>query len=237
MSLSIVIALVAVGIVLLFIYQNRWFRYRQEVLRAEMEAREETVLHIGQGLNDNVGQLLTSARFLLGVTGRSLPEVPETLAAADETLAGAIRDLRSLSHTLSRDWLQEFDLIENLRSEIGRINSLGRVHAALDVAEPGLPLKRNQQVLLFRIIQEGLQNVLRHAEASVVIVYISLHSDQLRVAIADNGKGADRGYDSISGQGVSSMERRAALLGGTIRWDVSATHGVSVRIVVPLKVA
>lgn len=235
MPLSIFIALVAAGVVLLFVYQNRLFRYKQELLKAEMEAREETVLHIGQGLHDNVGQLLTSARFLLGVTGRSLPEVPDTLLAADETLAGAIRDLRSLSHTLSRDWLQEFDLLDNLRSEIARINALGRVHAALDVAEPGLPLKRNQQVLLFRIIQEGLQNVLQHADASVVIVYISLHSDQLRVAIADNGKGGDRGYDAVSG--VNSMERRAALLGGTIRWDVSATHGVSVRIVVPLKVS
>ena len=94
MPLSIVIALCGAGIVMLFFYQNRWFKYKQELLRAEMEAREETVLHVGQGLHDNVGQLLTSARFLLGVTGRSLPEVPETLVAADETLAGAIRDLR-----------------------------------------------------------------------------------------------------------------------------------------------
>ena len=234
MPLSIVITLCAACILLLFVYQNRWYKYKQELLRAEMEAREETVLHVGQGLHDNVGQLLTSARFLLGVTSRSLSDVPETLQAVDETLAGAIKDLRSLSKTLSRDWLQEFDVLENLQLEIDRINAQGRMHAALDVAESSLPLKRNQQMLLFRVIQEGLQNVAQHADASIVIVYITLHSDQIRVAIADNGKGVNRGYDLPAGLGLASMERRTSLLGGTIRWDLSPSKGVNVRVIVPI---
>ena len=107
-------------------------KYEQELLQSKLETQEQTFQQIGKELHDNVGQLLSTSRMLLGLTERSLPNPPDTLLTANATLGEAISELRSLSKSLDKEWLEQFSFTDNLQTEISRINAgnrrTGRIH-------------------------------------------------------------------------------------------------------------
>ncbi|RYF91781.1 MAG: hypothetical protein EOO00_07930, partial [Chitinophagaceae bacterium] len=146
--------------------------FQKELLTTQLETQEATFNKIGEELHDNIGQLLSSTRILIGITERSIPVVPDTLIKADETLATAIHDLRMLSKSLSKEWLSQFDLLENLQLHVNRINSGQRINLTLESSLRVIPLSSDYQVMLFRIIQEAIHNAIKHANAKSIIVQI-----------------------------------------------------------------
>ena len=135
--------LVCFIIIFIFLYQNRHHRYlreklelenrfKQEILRTQLETQEDTFHQVGEELHDNIGQLLSSTRMLIGISERSMESVPDTLHTANETLGKAIQDLRMLSKSLNKEWLHQFNLLDNLRAEVERVNISRRVLVLLD---------------------------------------------------------------------------------------------------------
>jgi signal transduction histidine kinase len=241
-----VIFLVITGIVvfILLFYQKKRFQHRQqylklessiqqELLKAQLESQEATFRQVGDELHDNVGQLLSSTKILLAITERSLPEVPDTLHTASETLAKAIKDLRALSKSLNREWLEKFNLIDNLRMEADRINMARMVHVDVAAAVPALSLRPESQVMLFRIIQEAMQNAIKHAEAAAITVTIATRAQHIDVWIKDNGGGLPGIETRPHGVGLLNMEHRTRLLGGDIRWESAPGRGTQVSISLP----
>jgi signal transduction histidine kinase len=142
--------------------------FSQQLLQSQIETQEETMSILGKELHDNVGQLLSSTKMLIGITERSLDNPPATLLTANETLSKAIHELRSLSKSLNKEWLEQFNFIENIKAEATRINSSGMVTCSSAILT-ALPLKADEQLILFRIVQEAIQNALKHAKASHII--------------------------------------------------------------------
>ncbi len=141
-GMIIFIILASIVVFILLFYQKKRFQHRQqladmqnsvkqELLKTQLETQEETFLQIGNEIHDNVGQLLSSTKILIAITERSLPFVPDTLRTASETLAKAIQDLRSLSKTLNKEWLEKFNIIENLLLETERINASRTIRTTL----------------------------------------------------------------------------------------------------------
>ena len=241
----IFVGLSGIVIFVLLFYQKRRFRHEQALLRTQLETREETFLQIGQELHDNVGQLLSTAKILMGITARSMPEVPETLSTATDVVGTAIQDLRSLSRTLNKEWLQQFNIIDNLRQEMDRINASGTITTTLEMvgetlplsAMEGetLPLSADDQIMLFRIVQEGLQNAIRHGEACNIRIRITLVQEEVKVTITDDGKGFQEGAVAPGGAGLLNMTHRTRLLGGVIRWSSpEGQKGVQINISIPI---
>lgn len=233
-------------IYILFYYQKRRFAHKkkvleleslmqQEILRTQLETQEGTFALIGEELHDNIGQLLITAKVLLSITERSLPEVPDTLTTAHQTLAKAIRDLRGLSRALNKEWLAQFNLLENLRTEVERINAARVIEIRVHSTNEYLPLKPESQVILFRILQELLQNSIKHAEASLVQVQIDSDDDYIRIIVKDNGKGMDRESSKAAGLGIGNISKRTKLLGGNVDWISGVNEGVEVRIDLPVQ--
>ena len=135
--------------------------------------------------------------MLLGITQRNLGASPETLTLAEQTIGKAITELRALSKSLDKEWLEQFDLIENLSTEISRINA-GKM-LSIEFSHSGkFPLTSEKQIILFRIIQEGLQNIIKHANAKNIILKIKTIKQNLSVHIEDDGQG----FSEISGNGL-----------------------------------
>src|SRR6266513_5304855 len=88
--------------------------FEQTLLQSQIEVQEATFSILAKELHDNVGQLLSSSKMLLGITQRNFSNAPETLTIAEETLGKAITELRSLSKSIDKEWLEQFDLIDNL---------------------------------------------------------------------------------------------------------------------------
>ncbi|HEY4338184.1 MAG TPA: ATP-binding protein [Puia sp.] len=239
------LVLTSVLVFILLFYQKKRFRHsqqmmelqssiQQELLRTQLETREETFRQISEELHDNVGQQLSSTKILLVITERNLPEVPGTLKTATTTLAAAIQDLRSLSKALNKEWLEQFNLVDNLHREAERINLSRTVTISVDTPGNDIPLRPEAQIMLFRIIQEALQNGIRHAAASRISITVSWDTPGILIRITDNGRGFDKGITRVNGVGLINMTHRTKLLNGTIDWDPTPEGGTTVVISIPV---
>lgn len=217
----------------LFKIKTMQHEFENNLLQSQIETQEETFLVLGNELHDNVGQLLNSAKLLIGVTQRTLSEVPETLAAANDTIAAAIVELRSLSKSLNKEWLQQFNFIENSELEIKRINSAQILQIQFSHPDK-LPLKSDEQIILFRIVQEALQNAIKHSHAKNIVIKIWEEQTNLLLLIKDDGSGFKAKEKQLSGVGLINMQNRTKLLGGNIQWQSSKT-GTTITIQLPIK--
>jgi signal transduction histidine kinase len=203
--------------------------YEQALLQAQIEVHENTLSSLGYELHDNIGQLLSSTKMLLGVLQRTMKEVPETLNIAEETLGKAIGEVRSLSKSLDKEWLQQFNLIENLQTEVHRINAAKGLQIHFTHCE-NIFLTTDKQLILFRIIQEALQNAIKHSGAENIYIEIINDNDDLIINVIDNGKGFEDIVNPSAGLGLKNMKHRTTLLGGNIEWSSESNKGVTVII-------
>jgi signal transduction histidine kinase len=206
--------------------------FEKQLLQSQLETQEHTLNQLSNEIHDNVGQLLNSTKLLIGLTQRSLPEPPETLVMADDTLAKAIQEVRTLSKALNKEWLQQFDFIQNLETEIARINAAKSMRIAL-FRPQNINLKRDQQTILFRIVQEILQNAIKHAHAKLIEIKIREENGMLVIFIADDGTGFDEAGTRKS-VGLLNIRHRTRLLGGTVEWQSSINKGTAVTIQLPV---
>lgn len=246
-AIGIILVLLSIGFIAFFVFarhkQNNLVlkqrhmqqEFQQQLLQSQVEVQEHTFEQIGKELHDNVGQLLGSTRMLLGITERSLQQVPATLSSANETLSKAIQEIRTLSKILNKEWLEQFSFQENLQAEIQRINSSGRVSLLYSDGHGPIPLSAELQIILFRIVQEAIQNAIRHAGATEISISVHVEKTFIQLGIDDNGSGMNLDETSRNGVGVLNMKHRTHLLGGTILWQPRKSgSGTSVKIDIPL---
>ncbi len=207
--------------------------FQQTLLKTQLETQEQTFNQISRELHDNVGQLLSSTKMFLSITQRGLQNPPEALLTAHETLGLAIKELRSLSKSLDKEWLQQFNFIENLTTETNRINAADDLH--IYCSHPAaLPLKPELQIVLFRIVQEVLHNAIKHASAKNIHINITQHAAQIHISITDDGKGFDMQSKGMDGSGINNIKHRTQLLGGTVQWQSAPGQGTGIVIALPV---
>ncbi len=208
--------------------------FEEQILKAKLETQEETLSIISKELHDNVGQLLNSTKLLIGITQRSLEMAPTTLNTAEETLGKAIQEIRSLAKSFNKEWLEQFNLLENLNTEIERINSSNLLQIRFTHTNEIL-LPNNSQIIVFRIIQEVLQNAIKHSKASLITINITYAQEQmLEICVIDNGIGIDTSIIK-KGMGISNIEHRVKILNGKVTWQNAFTKGTMVTILIPFK--
>lgn len=206
--------------------------FEKQLLQSQLETQEETLNQLSTEIHDNVGQLLNSTKLLIGLTQRALQQPPETLAMADDTLAKAIQEIRSLSKSLNKEWLRQFNFIENLEAEIARINAARSLQIQLFRPE-ALSLMADEQIILFRIVQEVLQNAIKHAQAKKIDITIKENNRKLSICVADDGTGFDEAV-ILKSVGILNIKHRTHLLGGTVQWQSAINNGTSVTIQLPV---
>ncbi len=249
LSLTIFLMVLGLGISLFVVYYHKkrteyaqekqamQNTFQREMLKTQLETQEYAFHQISEELHDNVGQLLSTTKMLIGITERNLPQPPDSLKTASETLGKAIQDLRSLSKSLSNEWLHQFNIVDNLRAELERLNTARQVLVSFTTNSKTLPLEPQQQVMLFRVMQEALQNSIKHAEASAIGVTIQLADGSVFLCLADNGTGFNAELATKNGLGLMNMKHRVKLLGGNIVWVSNINNGTKVEIRLPVQKA
>lgn len=239
---SIFLLLLTLFIVfVLMAYKRRDFKHMEEkrtlegsfnnqLLCSQIEVQEQTFQHIGKELHDNLGQLLSTSRMLIGLAERSLKSPPDTLLTANATLGKAIQELRSLSKSLDKEWLARFNLVDNIKAEVSRINFTNHLNVTLEIEhEPDFPA--STQVLLFRVMQEAIQNAVKHSCCTNLKISLLKKEADIEITISDNGKGFAPQTQN-KGMGLNNMEHRIGLLKGEINYD-SPGNGTNIIIRVP----
>jgi signal transduction histidine kinase len=202
--------------------------FERQKLESQVELQEFTYRHIAKELHDNVGQLIGTTKMLISVVDRQSDGTNLVLSEADQTLSKAIHEIRQLSRSLDKEWLEQFELSDNLNDEKHRINASGKL--VLEVyCSTQVSLDKSSQIILFRVIQEGIQNALRHANPSRI--WVDVHQENsILIKIINDGLPLP---ELFHGMGTNNMRKRIEVLGGDIKW-VSSNSQTIVQISIPL---
>lgn len=207
---------------------------RLRALGAQLvQVQEHERRHLARELHDEIGQQLTAA--LIEVRNPEL-RLPQTLRARwIAQFGGLIEQVRTLSLDLSPAMLDDLGLVPALRAYAQRQATQGGLALDLSLDETPRRLSPEFENALFRIAQEAITNVLRHADATTVALSLVRTDDELLLVIADNGVGLPAASgDSSAHFGMMGMRERAALLGGTLRVVSRAGQGLRVEARLPI---
>ena len=203
-------------------------RQQQEVLSAILSTQEEERRRIAEALHNGVGQLLYGTRLHLD----SLPP-SEQVRASKDLLNEAIRATRTISFELTPTILEDFGLQVALEELVSRIPKSLFVDLNLYGLEPALPPLLATAV--YRIVQELLNNVMKHAQAQEVFVEVTREDGQLYFSVEDDGVGFDDGAPSArNGIGLAGIRTRVGLLGGTFNSKSQPGRGTGFFVQVPV---
>ncbi len=205
----------------------------QRASSARVLAAQEAERHrIAQELHDQVGQSLTVVLLGLKQVQQHAPEqlVGELQLVRDSTRA-ALDDVRRVARQLRPGVLDDLGLASALTALCSEFEAHGTARVRRSVA-PGLPpLSADVELVIYRVAQEALTNAARHAGAQEVEVSLTRLGDAVVLEVCDDGR--DGPGSIVPGAGVSGMQERALLVGGTLRVEGGAGAGTRVRLVVP----
>jgi signal transduction histidine kinase len=238
----------AIFIVMLLLHQRRLRRAHAERKRAEETARElsghlisaqeDERSRLARELHDDVTQRLALLAIDAGRQERILPQAAGggAMHAMREGLVRLSEDVHALSYRLHPSILDDLGLVEALKSECKHFVEAGSTHAEINVQEPFEMPPPAAALCLFRVAQEALQNVARHAGASAVEVILRPLNGGLQLAVRDNGTGFDRLQQRTRPSlGLASMRQRVDQLGGQLEITGALGHGTTIQAWVPLK--
>jgi signal transduction histidine kinase len=206
---------------------------RRETLRRVVDAQEHERRRIARELHDETGQALTSVLLGLRLIEEVSPDVRAAVSELRETITAAIQELRALAVDLRPKALDDFGLgaaIERLADTYSR-----RTGIAVDVHVAGLSdrLPEDIETALYRIVQESLTNVAKHAGAATASVTVHRRPRVVSIVVEDDGAGFDP-TRVTDGLGLTSMRERAELVSGTVRVESRPGGGTTIAVEVPL---
>ncbi|HEX9978994.1 MAG TPA: ATP-binding protein [Flavobacterium sp.] len=203
----------------------------QKVLNTTiMETQEQVLNNISQDLHDDTGQQITYINFQienLRLDSAVLYEALEPLSQSVQQLSSSIR---SISHSLNNQMVLQQDLIKAIKTETERLEKNGRLEIEFLCTEGRGKFSTEEKILIYRIFQEIISNVLKHSKATKINIDISF-LPLFRMEIRDNGKGFDP--KAISGNvslGLKGMQERAAIINYDLTVDSTIGKGTVVTI-------
>ncbi len=237
-------------ILFLFIFQKRQLQnqqektalktaYDQEILKSQIEVQNQTLQHIGRELHDNIGQLLSVAKINLNVLEESNNLEHEYIKQTNDIISQSINDLRALTKSLDGDFVKDFGLEESISHELQRIRKTKRFETEISVLGTKRRLGYEIEIVLFRIVQEVLNNALKHSKAKNIDITLQYLPTSFEVKVRDNGKGFDHENvqsESInsSGSGLRNMQRRMELIGGKCTVNSVIGEGTIVSLIIEI---
>jgi len=232
---AILMTLFVVGIVML--HRQRQLQNRQKLdqikaehektlLNIENEIQQETLTHIGRELHDNIGQLLSLAKISLHSAK------PEKQAEVKEYITQIIKEVRALSKTLNLDWVESVSLDDFIRQQLDKIQNTGFCEVQFQSDGSFLELKKDQKLVLIRVIQESLNNAIKHAQPSKIAIQVQQHHAIRKIEIIDDGKGFDPSQQS-SGSGMSNLSKRMETIGGKFNLTSKVGKGTHITLELP----
>jgi signal transduction histidine kinase len=201
------------------------------------EIAEEEKSQLARNLHDELGGLLTAAKMDLSwVQSRVTdPALQERLAQLGAVLDEAMDLKRRVVEDLRPSLLDHFGLPTALRAYVDSACAKAGLRAQLALPEDIAPLPRDTAIALFRIVQEGVTNTIRHAGARSVALRFAVESGACRITLSDDGSGFDAADPEFSSShGITGMRQRVRALGGQFDIESTPGSGTTLRVSIPL---
>ncbi len=237
-ALLVILLLLASGIILFITYRqkNRAMTMQQEVrlLEALLEGEERERNRTAKELHDAVASTLSAAKMQVNkINGFSNLEYAESKEKTLALINAAVREVRNISHNMAPNILLEEGLAYAIESFCNKASN-NNLHISTYFIG-GIPgLDAQYALLIYRIIQEAVNNIIKHASASEAVVQLTASDGQLDITIEDDGKGFDVNAVRKNGIGISNLFHRVKLLDGACEINSRIGEGTSIYINIPL---
>jgi signal transduction histidine kinase len=212
-------------------------RIAQDALRRVVEAQELERRRLARELHDETGQALTS--ILLGLKGLEERIGDETSRAAAEELrelvVSTLQDVRRLAVELRPTALDDFGLVAALERLAGSFSEQTGISVDFQTALADERLPAEVETALYRIVQESLTNVVKHARARRVSILLARREGAVKAVVEDDGRGFDPAELAGDGFGLVGMRERLALLGGRLEVESRPDAGTTIAAEVPIR--
>jgi two-component system, NarL family, sensor kinase len=243
---STVIILLLTGLIVfsLFINQKRKFRFRQdklvmknnfdqELLRSQIEIQSEAFENISRELHDNVGTLISIAIVhIKSLSAAVQAKEQQTLTEADSLLNEAMSSLRDISKSIHPENISRLGWQRSFIDELEKIRKTNLF--AVHYTEDGQPIEieLDKQVIIFRILQESLNNVVKHSNGNTIHARIRFFNKEVVITIEDDGQGLGEIQAGVSakGSGIKNMIARAGMLPALLVIENGAKRGTIITL-------
>jgi signal transduction histidine kinase len=204
--------------------------FEQTLLKSKLEIQEHTFTEISREIHDNIGQVLSLVRINLNTL--DAPVEAKKINLMDELLGKAITDLRSLSHSLDADHIRNKGWITAVTRLLNDLQKSGKYKTHLQQDDDLPALGNDKPIILFRMIQEIINNVIRHAAADTIHLDARKENNNLVIKITDNGKGFDVSKNS-GGVGVQNLKTRSKMIGADL--VIKSDKGIGTVVTISIK--
>jgi signal transduction histidine kinase len=236
----------------IFLYQRKRFRHQREVLemqeaftqtllQSKLEIQEQTLDHIAKELHANFSHLVSLININLSeILPQSNSDVQNSILETKSLAKQLLSELKALSASLNTDHIMHIGFVKALDNELTRLGNNKRFQITFSKTGQEYRLSPEQEIILFRLCQEVLNNALKYSKASSIRASLQYSPELFILQLEDNGIGFDidqalrQGAEKES-TGLVNIRKRARLIGAEVSIDSRLNEGTAVTITVPRK--
>lgn len=212
--------------------KNRQIKKEHQLLHALIGEKERSMHAISVEIHDNINQMLSLARMSLRMINKhAVPEQKKYIEESGNILDSAIGSLRNISHSLNADYLKNRGLYDALQEEVNWLNEAKIISCLLDIEAVPKSFEKDTELMMIRIAQEAINNVLKHANAQQLDIRLKYGTDEFQMAIRDNGSGFNT-EAKRTGVGLQSIYQRGRIINGHIEITSAIGNGTQVLLTI-----
>jgi signal transduction histidine kinase len=245
---ALIVGMVLFIVMMLYLYSKRQAQFKKgleqikldhekTILATQLEIQEQTFQNISREIHDNISLSLTLAKLNLHTLDWNKKEkAGEQVNSSINLISKSIAELSDISKSLNADIIIQDGLLKAIEEELHRIRQAGLFTADYEVTGVPVYMENQKELIIFRIIQEAFNNIIKHAAAANAKLLVHYNAEKLIITISDDGKGFDKTLTGINRQaGLKNMETRIKLLKGTMDISSQVGKGTALSFTIPFE--
>jgi two-component system NarL family sensor kinase len=216
-------------------------KYDRELLQSQLEVQEQTIQNISREIHDNIGQQFSLAKLHLNaITLEAGNPVAENIGHAVDLLTQALEDLRDISKSLSLETIRSVGLEKAIETHVLNIQRIGQYSVQYEVLGNYNYADEQKEIIVFRILQEAINNIIRHAQAKTITIILDCTvRHTIKLLIKDDGIGFNTSnflidHPGVQVGGLRHMNIRADLIDAEFLIDSVPNAGTQINLIVPI---
>ena len=211
--------------------------HEKNLLQTQVEIQEQTFQEISREIHDNISLSLTLAKLNLNTLDwKNIGRLSDCIKSSTQIIGNAINELSNLSRSMNSEIIMNLGLHKAIKMEVDRVEQFAQIKIDFTIEGEPVFMDCQKELILFRIIQEAFNNIIKHSRATDVQLNFFYRTDHLNVLIADNGKGfipAELNKQDRIHSGLLNMRNRTKAFGGTLELNSSPESGTQISIIAP----
>ena len=213
--------------------------YEKTILNSQLEIQEQTFQNISREIHDHICLNLTLAKLnLVTLNMNDWQQNVDRINSSIDILSKSINELSDLSHSMNPEFIENFGLIKTLEIETEKLKKPGLFHATFVLEGNTVFMDSQKELVIFRIIQEAYNNILKHALAKNVLLRLYYNETHMEATVQDDGVGFSLDLFNDNGNikhqsGLVNINKRAKLINGTCKINSEPGKGTSIHLSIP----